>query len=86
MGQASGVYKVVAYKSANTAGIAAAGSGAKALRRVTSDVDINKDSYSSNEIRTDLQDADFRHGVRRGGPRSLESCRPAPTPTSWPGA
>lgn len=66
MAQASGVYKVVAYKSANTAGIAAAGSGAKVLRRVTSDIDVNKDTYASNEIRTDLQDADFRHGVRRG--------------------
>lgn len=65
MGQASGVYKVVSYKSANTAGIAAAGAGAKALRRVTATVDLNKDTYSSNEIRSDLQDVDFRHGVRR---------------------
>lgn len=67
MAQASGVYKIVSYKSANgTAGIAASGSGAKQLRRVTAMVDLNKDTYASNEIRSDLQDADFRHGVRRG--------------------
>jgi hypothetical protein len=66
MGQASGVYKVVSYKSANgTAGIAAAGSGAKQLRRVTAMVDLNKDTYGSNEVRSDLQRSDFRHGVRR---------------------
>lgn len=66
MAQASGVYKIVSYKSANTAGIAAAGSGAKQMRRVSAMVDLNKDTYASNEIRSDLQDADFRHGVRRG--------------------
>jgi hypothetical protein len=65
MGQASGVYKIVSYKSANTAGIAAAGAGAKQMRRVNSMVDLTKDTYGSNEIRSDLQDADFRHGVRR---------------------
>ena len=66
MAQASGVYKIVSYKSANTAGIAAAGSGAKQMRRVSAMVDLNKDTYASNEIRSDLQDVDFRHGVRRG--------------------
>lgn len=66
MPQASGVYKILSYKTANgTPGIAAAGSGAKQLRRVTGMVDLNKDTYTSNEIRSDLQRADFRHGVRR---------------------
>lgn len=32
------------------------------LRRVTSNIDLKKASYSSNEIRTDAQLADFRHG------------------------
>lgn len=65
MAQASGVYKQISYKAANTAGIAASGSGAKLLRRVTSNVDLAKDTYGSNEIRSDFQRADLRHGVRR---------------------
>jgi len=65
MAQASGVYKQVAYKAANTAGIAAAGAGGKLLRRVTSMVDLKKDSYESAELRSDFQRADHRHGVRR---------------------
>lgn len=65
MAQASGVYKVTAYKSANSAGIAAAGSGAKVIRRVTSDIDLTKDKYESQELRSDFQRADLRHGVRR---------------------
>jgi hypothetical protein len=32
------------------------------LRRVTSNIDLKKATYSSNEIRTDAQLADFRHG------------------------
>ena len=35
------------------------------LRRVDFSLDINKDTYQSNEIRPDLQVSDFRHGVRR---------------------
>lgn len=66
MPQASGVYKILSYKSVNgTPGIASAGAGARQLRRVTGMVDLNKDTYGSNEIRSDLQRNDFRHGVRR---------------------
>jgi len=65
MGQASGVYKQLAYKVANAAGLAAGGAGAKLLRRVTSTIDLTKDTYQSEEIRSDFQMADFRHGVRR---------------------
>lgn len=65
MAQASGIYKQISYKVANTSGIAASGSGAKLLRRVTSDVDLTKDTYGSNELRSDFQRADLRHGVRR---------------------
>lgn len=65
MAQASGVYKQLAYKVANTAGAAASGAGATLLRRVTAAVDLKKDVYESGEIRSDFQRADFRHGVKR---------------------
>lgn len=61
---ASGVFKQVAYKVESTFGTAAGQSTAQSLRRVQSTLDLSKDTYSSNEIRTDLQVADFRHGVR----------------------
>jgi hypothetical protein len=37
---------------------------AQYMRRVTSGLDLTKETYQSNEIRTDQQVADFRHGVR----------------------
>jgi hypothetical protein len=40
-------------------------SGAQALRRVQSTLDLNKDTYLSNEIKTSFQKSDYRHGVRR---------------------
>ena len=39
--------------------------GAQILRRVASTLAFTKDTYQSNEIRSDYQIADFRHGVRR---------------------
>jgi hypothetical protein len=39
--------------------------GAQILRRVASTLAFTKDTYQSNEIRSDKQIADFRHGVRR---------------------
>lgn len=65
MAQASGVYKQVSYKVATVAGIAAAGAGGKLLRRVTSSVDLKKDSYESAEMRSDFQRASHGEGVRR---------------------
>ena len=65
MGQASGVYKQLAYKAANTAGIAAAGSGGKLLRRVTSGVDLKKDFFESAELRSDFQRASHGEGPCR---------------------
>jgi hypothetical protein len=62
---ASGVFKQLAYKKELTYGTAPAQASAQALRRVQSSIDLVKDTYQSNEIRTDLQMADFRHGVRR---------------------
>lgn len=40
-------------------------SGAQILRRVTSTINLNKESYQSAEVRTDRQIVDFRHGVGR---------------------
>lgn len=65
MGSASGVYKQPAYKKESTYGVLAGATGAQALRRTSIDIGLNKDTYKSNEIRGDMQVADFRHGVRR---------------------
>lgn len=62
---ASGVFKQLAYKAEASYGVAPGQASAQALRRVQSTIDLNKDTYQSNEIRTDLQMSDFRHGVRR---------------------
>jgi len=64
MAIAKGVAKVVAYKKETTWGTAAGATGAQQLRRVSSDFNLVKETYESNEIRTDRQVADFRHGVR----------------------
>lgn len=62
---AAGVFKQLAYKAEATFGTAPGQASAQALRRVTSSLDLSKETYQSNEIRTDLQMLDFRHGVRR---------------------
>lgn len=68
MGTGSGVYKQVAYKSEGANyGVMPAAAGAQSLRRVTSSLDLTKDTYQSNEIRPDFQVADFRHGMRKVG-------------------
>lgn len=64
MALATGVAKQVRYKKETTWGTAAGATGGQLLRRVTSDLDFNKETYQSGEIRTDYQIADFRHGVR----------------------
>lgn len=65
MALATGVAKQLRYKKEVTWGTAPAASGAQLLRRVTSDLNMVKDTYESNEIRSDYQVADFRHGLRR---------------------
>ena len=65
MAQASGVFKQLAYKVEASYGLVPAAASAQALRRVTSDLSLSKDTYQSNEIRTDQQVSDMRHGVRR---------------------
>lgn len=64
---ASGIFKTVAIKkqtALNTKAPAGAGGSSKYLRRVTSQIDLDKDQYSSNEINTSQQVYDSRHGVR----------------------
>lgn len=63
---AAGVFKQVAYKKEVTYGLIPAASSAQALRRVSSVVDLEKDTYLSNEIKPSFQKSDYRHGVRRG--------------------
>ncbi len=66
MPAASGLFKQVAYKvNPGAYGALPTQASAQALRRVQSTVDLNKDTYQSNELRPDLQIADYRHGVRR---------------------
>lgn len=66
MPQASGVFKQIAIKEETTYGvIPAVATGAQLLRRTDATFNLSKDTYESNEIRTDLQTADMRHGVRR---------------------
>lgn len=62
---AAGVFKQLAYKAESAYGTAPGQSSAQQLRRITSTLDLTKETYQSNEIRTDLQMSDFRHGVRR---------------------
>lgn len=64
MAYAVGSFKQVAVKAETTYGTIPAASGAQLLRRVTSTLDLTKETYASNELRTDFQIADFRHGVR----------------------
>lgn len=65
MGQASGVFKQIAIKEEASYGVLPSSSGAQLLRRTDATFNLSKDNYESNEIRTDLQTADMRHGVRR---------------------
>lgn len=65
MSTASGIFKQVTYKEEVTYGTVPAAASAQAIRRVTSSLDMTKDTYQSNEIRPDFQMADFRHGIRK---------------------
>lgn len=67
MPSASGIAKVLAYKKETTFGTLAGATGGKQLRRVKSNISPKKQTYESNEIRTDQQDAVFVHGLRSVG-------------------
>lgn len=61
---AKGTAKIVSYRLESAWGVPAGTTGGRQLRRVTADFNLVKDTFESNEIRTDRQMADFRHGVR----------------------
>lgn len=61
----TGVNKRVYYKVEATWNTAPGASGSQALRRVTSNLDLKKDTFESNEMVTHLQRVDFRHGLGR---------------------
>ncbi|TAK45262.1 MAG: hypothetical protein EPO27_10610 [Betaproteobacteria bacterium] len=61
---ATGVAKQLRYKVEGTWGTAPGATGAQLLRRVTSDLGLKKQTYASNEIRSDYQVSDMRHGIR----------------------
>lgn len=62
---ATGIAKHLVYKKEVTWGTAPSAASAQRLRRVTSDLNLVKDTYQSGEIRSDYQISDFRHGTRR---------------------
>jgi hypothetical protein len=64
---ATGLFRQVAIKKETTPGVAPATTLWTLLRRVSSSVDLNKDTYESNEISPNMQVSDMRHGVRRIG-------------------
>lgn len=64
MPTATGIAKQVFFKKETTFGTLPTASGASTVRRTSADFNLNKETYQSDEIRTDFQIADFRHGVR----------------------
>lgn len=61
----TGVGKRVVAKKETTWGTKASAGSARYFRRVTSDIDLSKDTYASDEIVSTYQIADFRHGTRK---------------------
>jgi hypothetical protein len=65
MATASGVNKVVSYKKETTFGtLPSPVTGGQTLRRVSSNFNLTKETYQSEEVRQDYQLIDMRHGVR----------------------
>ncbi|SCM71497.1 hypothetical protein KL86PLE_100238 [uncultured Pleomorphomonas sp.] len=54
----------IAYGVETTFGTAATATAGKALRRVSTSLTTQKESFQSNEVRRDLQVSDLRHGMR----------------------
>jgi len=65
MATASGIAKRIIYKKETTFGTLAGATGGQTLRRVSSNFNLTKETYQSEEIRTDYQIQDFRHGIIR---------------------
>ena len=65
MATASGINKVVSYKKETSFGtLPSPTTGGQTLRRVSSTFNLTKETYQPEEIRTDYQLVDMRHGVR----------------------
>jgi hypothetical protein len=64
---AQGINKTVAYKKQTGLGVAAAGSGGTLLRRVTSNINLTKDSYENNEIVSHQQSTGSTFGISKSG-------------------
>lgn len=61
---ATGIAKQLRYKVEATWGVAPGTGSAQLLRRVSSDLDLQKQTYESNELLSHYQRQDYRHGVR----------------------
>lgn len=61
----TGVDMQVAIKKQSALGTIASGASGQSLRRVSSTLNLKKDTYKATEIRTDYQNADFRHGMKK---------------------
>ena len=64
---AVGPAKQVRVKKETAWGTAAGTSGGQLMRRVSSDIDLSKETYESAEITSTYQLTDFRHGSRKVG-------------------
>jgi hypothetical protein len=65
MAIAQGIRKQLVYVKEASWGVAPpAATAVQTIRRVTGQFNLKKDTYQSEEIRTDYQMADFRHGIR----------------------
>ena len=65
MATASGINKVVSYKKETAFGtLPSPTTGGQTIRRVSSNFNLTKETYQSEEIRQDYQLVDMRHGVR----------------------
>ena len=65
MATATGINKVVSYKKETSFGtLPSPTTGGQTLRRVSSNFNLTKETYQSEELRTDYQLVDSRHGVR----------------------
>lgn len=60
----TGVASQVIYKVQSALGTKATAASAQILRRVTSGIELKKNSFQSNELRTDYQTSDLRHGSK----------------------
>lgn len=66
MAIAEGIRKTLAYKKETSWGtVPVVTTGGQILRRVTGMFNLKKDTYQSEEIRSDFQMQDYRHGFRK---------------------